>query len=209
MRYFPIKRVVVMTLGGIAFVVSWVPQIATFFRISGVNWLAIISGVLALGFAYWVIIDLHIKLESKPTLILRSLGGVLLTNPNKQNFPRKIEHLYNVLIVNSSPDKTLGIIGIKLQLKYKNQTKYLLPYVGIPKSDFGNAEAGVIHSPIWLQPNDSKEGKLAFVEERSASDKPLSGRKMGEDTAIVIVDSRKRQYIFPATVEELMKTDFL
>lgn len=198
-----------MTLGGIAFVVSWVPQIAASFRISGVNWLAIISGVLALGFAYWVIIDLHIKLESKPTLILRSLGGALLTDPNKQKFPYRLEYFYNVLIVNSSPDKTLGIIDIRLQLKYKNQTKHIPPYVGVPKSDLNNAEEGVISSPIWLQPNDSKEGKLAFVEERSANDKPLSGRKMGEDAAIVIVDSRKRQYIFSATIKELMKTDFL
>jgi len=208
MRYFPVKRVAVMTLSGFAFVVSWVPKVAALFKIFGVNWVAIISGALALGFAYWVIIDLYVKLESKPTLILRSLGGVLLTDPNKQNFPRRIEHLYNVLVVNSSPDTPLGIIGITLQLRYKNRTRHILPYVGVPESDFGGAEAGVIQSPLWLKPNDSKEGRLAFVEERTVDDKPLSGRKFGEDAAIIIVDSQKRRYTFPATLEEMMKTDF-
>jgi hypothetical protein len=192
-----------MTLGGIAFVVSWAPPVAAFFGYSGVNWLAIVSGVLTLGFAYWVIIDLYTKLESKPMLLFKSLGARLLTNRvnrNRPDFPRRLEYLYNVVIVNSSPDKTLGIIDIRLQLKYKNQTKHIPPYVGVPPSDSGNAEEGVIPGTIWLQPNESKEGKLAFVEERS-------DKEATQEVVIVIVDAQKRKYIFPATVEKMIEAN--
>lgn len=194
-----------MTLSGIAFVVSWVPQVAAFLRISGVNWVAIISGALALGFAYWVIIDLYMKLKSKPMLLVRSHGGAVLAHSDKQNFPNRLEYFYDVLIVNSSPDKTLGIIDIELQLKYKNKTKHIPPYVGVPEDDFGFAKEGVISSPMWLQPNESKEGTLAFVEERSGEEKLLRGRAAVPNINIVITDAQKRKYLFPATWETMAK----
>jgi hypothetical protein len=199
MRYFPIKRVAVMTLGGVAFVVSWVPPIAALVKYSGVNWLAIISGILTLCFAYWVIIDLYIKLESKPAILISRLGVLALTKP--LTHPRKVEYFYHILIVNSSPDKTLGIIDIRLQLKYKNRTKYIPPYVGIPESELGKAEKGEISSNLLLQPNESKEGQLAFVEECDGE-----GKDVGLEFAhanIVIRDAQKRIYIFPTTFEKI------
>jgi hypothetical protein len=204
MRYFPIKRIAVMTLGGVAFVLSWMPQFAAVFRISGINWVAITSGVLTICFAYWVIVDLYMKLESKPMLLVRSVGGSVLARSDEDSFPVRLEYFYGVLIINSSPDKTLGIIDIELQLKYKNKTKYILPYVGVPKSDFDNAKEGVISSPIRLQPNESREGTLAFVEERS-EEKLLRGKEAVPDMNIIITDAQKRKYLFDARIWEVAK----
>lgn len=205
MRYLPIKRVVVITLSGIAFVVSWAPQLATFVRISGVNWVAIISGGLALGFAYWVIIDLSKKLESKPMLLVKSSGAAVLAYSDKQDFPDRLEYFYGVLIINSSPDKTLGIIEIQLQVKYKNKTKYIPPYVGVSESDFDFVPGGEISPPIWLQPNESKEGTLAFVEERSGEEKLLRGQAAVRGTNIIITDAQKRKNLFPAPILKVAK----
>jgi hypothetical protein len=199
MRYFPIKRVLVMTLGGVAFVASWVQPIEAFVKYSGVNWLAVISGVLTLGFAYWVIVDLYLKLESKPMILIRGLGGVGLTLPATR--PRKIQYFYHILIANSSPDKTLGIIDIRLQLKYKNGTRYILPYVGVPKSEFGEPQKGEIPSSMLLQPNESKEGHLAFVDEFEIEEGSPS---LGPHN-IIIMDAQKRKHIFPATSEKMLK----
>jgi hypothetical protein len=199
MRYFPIKRVLVMTLSGVAFVVSWVQPIAALVKYSGVNWLAIISGILALGFAYWVIADLYLKLESKPAILIKGLGGVGLTLPS--TIPRKIEYFYHILIVNSSPDKTLGIIDIRLQLKRKSSTRYIVPYVGVPESEFGEPQKGEIPSNMLLQPNESKEGQLVFVEEfDTAEDSTIVW-----PNKIIIMDAQRRKYIFPATSEEMLK----
>lgn len=201
-----------MTLGGIAFVVSWVPPFAVFFRDSGVNWVAIISGALALGFAYWVIIDLYIKLKSKPMLLVRSSGGEVIVHRDKQSFPIGFQYFYNVSIVNSSPDKTLGIIDIELQVKYKNKTKHILLCDCVPPSDFclaggfGLAAERLISSPtIWLQPNESKECILAFVEEHRAKEELLSGGAVLPDLNIVITDAQKRRHIFPATMGKMGK----
>jgi len=190
-----------MTLGGIAFVASWVPPLAVFFRDSGVNWVAIISGALTLGFAYWVIIGLYIEFKSKPMLLVRSSGNVVLTHSDEQNISNRLEYVYGLAIVNSSPNKTLGIIDIELQLKYKNKTKHIRPYVGVPEDDFGFAKEGVISSPIWLQPNEVEEGTLAFVEERSGEEKLLRD----PDANILITDAQKRKYIFPATILKVAK----
>jgi len=197
-----------MTLGWIAFVLSWVPQLAAVFRISGVNWVAITSGVLTVGFAYWVIVDLYVKVESKPMLLLRREGDiVLLEYPFKKESRDRFEYYWDVLIVNSSPDKTLGIIDIKLRLKYRNETKFISPYIGIPQSEYDDAKPvkevkeGVISSPIWLRPCESKEGILAFVEERSGKEEAFGEyatvANLGE-ASIVITDAQKRTYVFLA-----------
>lgn len=198
MRYFPIKRVLVMTLSGVAFVISWVQPIATLVKYSGVNWLAIISGILALGFAYWVIVDLYLKLESRPAILVRGLGGVALTLPTTRL--RRLEYFYHILIVNSSPDKTLGIIDIRLQLKYKNSTRYVPPYVGIPGTECGEPQKGEISSNMLLQPNESKEGQLAFVEEFD-----IKKGAPGWPQNVIIMDAQKRKYIFPVTTEIMLK----
>jgi hypothetical protein len=202
-RYFPIKRVVGMTLSGIVFIASWVSPISeALTKYSGVNWVAVISGVLTLVFAYWVIVDLYLKLESKPAIILKELGMVALTLPTTR--PLRLEYYYNILIVNSSPDKTLGIIDIILELKYKSRTKYIFPFIGIPESDFGvigGAKKGEIPGNLLLQPNESREGQLVFVEELNDADLPNFSKILSHN--IIIRDTQRRKYIFPTSIDKM------
>lgn len=201
-----------------AYTVSWAPPINEFLiktipslNNSVVNWLAIVSGAVALIFALWIIVDLCRKLESKPNLLVKSFGVALLTDPGKHKKATwKVEHYFHVLIFNSSPEKSLGIIDICLEMKDKNnKIRFVPPYLGIPDSELGTPEKGDIPSRIPLQPSDSIEGNLAFVVEYNESDeKPKSSSPSYGN--IIIVDAQHRKYSFPITLEKLKEHyDFL
>ena len=211
-KYFPWRRVVAMTVSISTSVVSWAPTVNDWiaklipaFRDSNINWLAIISALAFFAFALWAIVDLCRKLESKPMLLIKSLGVIWLTDPTKQSFPCRMEYLYKVLIANSSSDKTLGIIDIRLQLKYKNRPKYIPPYIGIPESDSKNAEEGEIPGYMTLSPNESREGTIAFVEERNGNEEILGDRHPILNANIIVKDTQKKEYIFPATIEKMVE----
>jgi hypothetical protein len=189
-----------MLIAIVASTISWIPPIQqTIENLTPnwhVNWFGILFPIILFAFAVWTIVELCKKLEAKPELFIRYLGAALLTNPAKQQSHR-VEYFYRALFINSSPEKTLGIIDIRLQLRYKNATRYIPPYLGIPQSDFENAEKGEIPSNMLLQPNESKDGILAFVDELSGNEGPVD-KLVLDNAQIFVMDAQKREYIFPA-----------
>jgi hypothetical protein len=183
----------------IASTISWIPPIQRAIENLTpnlhINWFGILFPIVLFGFAVWTIMELCKKLEAKPELFITYLGVALLAATKNQ--PRRVEYFYKALFVNSSPEKTLGIIDIRLVVKYKSITRYIPPYLGIPKDDFGRAEKGEIPSNMLLQPNESKEGTLAFVDELTGNEGPVNASLL-EDAKIVIMTAQRREYTFSA-----------
>lgn len=179
------------------FIIDWVIKLFPFLKDIEINWVAIFFAWVAAGFAIWAIIELCIKLESKPEFVIKAMGTCLLTDISKQAFPREIELYYDVVIGNGSPERPLGIMEIKLQL---NHTAFIPPYIGMPASNFGKAEEGTIQGSIYLRANEIKEGKLAFVYTLE------EGEKLDWDNArIIIRANRKLSYIFPASTKKMIE----
>ena len=108
-----------------------------------------------------------------------------------------IEFYYDAQIANGSSEKSLGIMEIVLQLSH---TAFAPPYVGIPHSDFGKPEEGTISASITLAPNESKEGKLAFLY------KLEEGEELDwESFYILMRDTQKNPHIFSASIKEMVE----
>lgn len=167
-----------------------------------INWIGIAVPILGFGFAIWAIVELCMKLASKPIVyVKRALGSALLTDPRKTTNRSRFEYFCEIVIANGSPDKALSIVDIRLEIQYERTKAYWPPYVGVPESELNNAERGEIADHLNLGPGASKQGMLAFVEERDIRDGPIKG----VPSRIFLKDSRGIKYWVPVTIERMQQ----
>ena len=140
-----------------------------------------IIGIIGLSF-----IPYYNRTQKRLVLLIKRFGISLITDPRKKSSPVKRAYYYDVLLANSSPDKSLGILSISLQLEYKNKMKGFSPHIGDVTNDFGKVLHGEIPNNFRLEPNDSRSGILLFIED-------YAGDEVGEaweEAKIIVTDTQ-------------------
>ena len=199
----------------LAFIIGDVLGIVTIIspikHVSGWVWITI--GIVALLIAQFMAFHtvrverdkFKSQLVAKPSLWIRGMHFLLLTDPRvKENTMWNTAWAFNVSIANMSPDTPLNIRGIIISL---NPNMRLRPFIGKPNSEYKNdneVPVGNLGGNLYLQPNESKEGVLLFVNEAKRStweNQPAENKSF--ETLITLIDNQGKEYSFPTKPQNL------
>ena len=154
-------------------------------------------------------IQLRVQLKAKPDVWIRRMCIEIVNMPSDKNIAWRIAVAFNVSVANMSHEMPLNIRGILLQLHQKinpNDTR-IRPHIGKPpggEESFSQFRAGTIGSNLYLQPNESIEGILLFVDERerfAEEHEPYytDSEILPTEMTILLIDNKGKEYRFPVT----------
>jgi hypothetical protein len=150
--------------------------------------------------------------KGEPFLFITSWGFSWMAKETKKNvkeYQRRLQW-YDVIITNPSQTNPLGIQRIVLtwdNVRDKRQVSAFTPVVGkikVRDDEKEQDKIGDIGDTLYLLPNESKPGTLAFILESGGNlDKTFTMGRM-EDTKIILTDSNGNRYKYNAQTNDIL-----